>query len=91
MTGFYVFLKNFAVRNTSKIFITPTLLIGNITGLRASILVQKRCKTLQDFSTEVAFLRSIVRNNKPIKIKPKPDDDPSRASNAAAVLTNLTM
>ena len=47
--------------------------------------------TLQDFSTEVAFLRPIVRDNKPIKIKPKPDDDPSRASDPAASLTNLTM
>ena len=46
---------------------------------------------LQDFSTEVAFLRSIVRDNKPIKIKPNSDDDPSRASDAAAPLTNLSM
>ena len=46
---------------------------------------------LQDFSTAVAFLRPFVRDNKPIEIKPKPDDDPSRASDAAASLINLTM
>ena len=47
--------------------------------------------SLQDFSTEVAFLRPIVGDNKPVKIKPQPDDDPSRASDTAASLTNLTM
>ena len=49
-----------------------------------------RNASLQDFSTEVAFLRPIVRDTKPIENKTKPDDDPSWASDAAASLINLT-